>query len=291
MTLVPPAGMLAKRRASTGDRASTAERELLMRIYVCFDDTDCLGADRGTGKLVRWFTEQLPEGCTAWGVVRQQLLVHPDVPYTSHNSSGCAILEAEDASLVPALAELGAAHIARHFIEGSDPGLCVALETADLTALIEFGNRAAIEVVTQDEAREVAGLAGVHLSGHGGTNDGIIGALAGVGLTAGGWSGRFVDYRSPLRDFPGTTTIGEVEATGILVVPVDRNVQVPKPSDTLDTQDWLRPRLWGGRPVVPVMNTGPDSWSAIGKQRGAGGGHAGDGSGPGTGGGHGGDDW
>lgn len=261
-----------------------------MRVYVCFDDTDCLGADRGTGKLVRWFTERLPEGCTTWGVIRQQLLVHPDVPYTSHNSSGCAVLEVPDASFLPALAELGALHIAEHFIDGSDPGLCVVPETADLNPVIAFGNRAAIEVVTQAEAYEVAAAAGVHLSGHGGTNDGIIGALAGVGLTAGRWSGRFVDYSTPLREFPGITTVGEVEAVGILVVPVDRNVQVPKPSDVLDTQDWLRPRLWGGRPVVPVMNTGAASWSAIGKQRGAGGGH-GDGTGPGTGEGHGGDDW
>lgn len=257
-----------------------------MRVYVCFDDTDVLGADRGTGKLVRWFTERLPEGCTTWGVIRQQLIVHPDVPYTSHNSSGCAVLDVPDASFLPILAELGAAHIAEHFMEGSDPGLCVAPETADLGVLMAFGGRAAVEVVTQADARAAAEAAGVHLSGHGGTCDGIIGAAAGVGLTAGGWAGRFVDYHVPLRDFPGVTTVGAVEDAGITVVPVDRNVQVPKPADALDTQDWLRPRLWGGRPVAPVTNTGPDSWTAIGKQRGAGGGTgggsgAGDGSGSG----------
>lgn len=256
-----------------------------MRVYVCFDDTDCLGADRGTGKLVRWFTERLPEGCTTWGVIRQQLLVHPDVPYTSHNSSGCAVIDVPEGFDLDGLAELGAAHIAEHFIEGSDPGLCIAPETVDLAPLIAFGNRAAIEVVTQDDARTAAVAAGVHLSGHGGTCDGIIGAIAGVGLTAGGWAGRFVDYHVPLRDFPGITTVGEVEAAGIMVVPVDRNVQVPKPGDALDTQDWLRPRLWGGRPVAPVTNTGPHSWNAIGKQRGAGnGGGQGDASGHG-------DDW
>ena len=58
-----------------------------MRVFVCFDDTDTLDADRGTGKLVRWFAESVQERFPCWGVVRQQLLVHPDVPYTSHNSS------------------------------------------------------------------------------------------------------------------------------------------------------------------------------------------------------------
>ncbi len=269
-----------------------------MRVYVCFDDTDVLGADRGTGKLVRWFTERLPEGCTSWGVVRQQLLVHPDVPYTSHNSSGCAVIDVPDATYLRRLARLGADHIAEHFIEGSDPGLCIVPETADLAPLIAFGQRAAIEVVTQADARSLARETGVHLSGHGGTEDGVIGALAGVGLTAGGWAGRFVDYRVPLRSFGPIVTVGEVEAAGIVVVPVDRNVMVPKPTDTLDTQDWLRPRLWGGRPVAPVMSSGPDAWTIVGKQRGAGGGHsgrpgAGTGGGDGRGGGngHSGDDW
>lgn len=252
-----------------------------MRVYVSFDDTDILGANRGTGKLVRWFTERLPEGCTTWGVIRQQLILHPDVPYTSHNSSGCAVIDVPDASYLPGLAELGAQHIAEHFIDGSDPGLCIAPETADFEPLIAFGNRAAVEVVTQDDARLAAEAAGVHLSGHGGTNDGIIGAAAGIGLTAGGWAGRFVEYRVPLREFGAVTTVGAVEDAGITVVAVDRNVMVPKPTDTLDTQDWLRPRLWGHRPVAPVTGAGPDAWTAIGKQRGAGGGHVGDGSGGG----------
>ena len=51
-----------------------------MRAYACFDDTDNLGAPRGTGKLVRWFEAELPEGCTLWGVVRQRLLSPPRYP-------------------------------------------------------------------------------------------------------------------------------------------------------------------------------------------------------------------
>jgi len=170
------------------------------------------------------------------GVVRQQLLVHPDVPFTSHNSSGCAILDVPDGSYLPLLAELGAEHIAEQFIEGSDPGLCIADENAELSAVIAFARRAAIEVVTQQEARAIAKRAGIHLSGHGGTEDGVIGALAGVGLTAWGWSGRFVEFNTPLREFPVVTTVGEIESAGIMVVPVDRNVQAPKPTDRLDTQ-------------------------------------------------------
>lgn len=236
----------------------------MTRIYVCFDDTDTIDAERGTGKLARWYAAALPDGCTTWGVVRQQLLVHPEIPFTSHNSSACVVLDAPDASVVPELIERGVAHLAEHMIAGSDPGLCVAVEGGPATqALIAFGNRAAVEVVTQSDA--MAAAAGAHLSGHGGTNDGIIGAAAGAGLTMGGWSGRFVEY-GDLRGFPTICPVAEIEAAGILVVPVDRNVVSPKPTDLVDTQDWLRPRLWGGRPVVPVVSDGGGRWTAIARR-------------------------
>lgn len=236
----------------------------MTRVYVCFDDTDTLEAERGTGKLARWYAEALPSGCQAWGVVRQQLVVDPAVPFTSHNSAACAVIDIEDERVVPSLIELAADHIATHMIDGSDPGLCVALANgAANRSLIAFGRRAAVEVVTQDDARAAA--AGAHLSGHGGTNDGIIGAAAGAGLTMAGWSGRFIDF-GDVRAFPTTVLVQDIEAAGVLVVPVDRNVVTPQPTDVIDTQDWLRPRLWGGRPCLPVVSEGGGRWTAVAKR-------------------------
>ena len=235
-----------------------------MRAYVCFDDTDNLGAPRGTGKLVRWYEQELPEGCTLWGVVRQQLLVHPDIPYTSHNSSACAVVEIPDASVIDDLIERAIAHVEKHALEGSDPGVCVAAEdNPAIPRLLEFGRLAATEVVTQADA--YAAAQGAHLSGHGGTNDGIIGAAAGIGLTVWGWSGRFVEYGG-LRDYADEVTVGELESAGMLVLPVDRNVVSPRTSDIVDTAGWLRPRLWGGRPAVPVTLLEPGRWFALGKK-------------------------
>lgn len=70
-----------------------------MRAYIGFDDTDILGAEVKTGKLVRRFAALLPEGCRLWGVIRQQLLVDPRIPYTSHNSSACAVVDFGDPAL------------------------------------------------------------------------------------------------------------------------------------------------------------------------------------------------
>jgi tRNA(Ile2) C34 agmatinyltransferase TiaS len=242
-----------------------------VRFYIAFDDTDVLGADRGTGKVGRWFEDKLPQGFRLWGVVRQQLLVHPDVPYTSHNSSAVVVADVDDgvggaAELAAALVDLGVAHLAEHWMEGSDPGLCVAWAGSPaLPALTAFGRRAAVEVVTQAEAHAAAG--GAHLSGHGGTEDGVIGAAAGVGLTAAGWSGRLIEYRCAyghLRDIPEPATVADIERLGITVVSLDRDAPVPLPAQLVEAAGWLRPRLWAGRPVLPVQRGEEDRWIAVG---------------------------
>lgn len=236
-----------------------------MRIYVGFDDTDNIDADRGTGKLARWFERELPEGCRIWGVVRQQLLVHDDIPYTSHNSSACAVVEVEDASLVEELVARAVNHIQRYALAGSDPGLCVAADgNGGLLPLVEFGRRCTNQIVTQKEALEAASQ--VHLSGHGGTDQGIIGAAAAVGLTAGGWNGRFIEFRQ-LRRIPDRVRVSELEKLDIYTVSLDRDSSVPAPDDLVFTKGWLRPRLWGNRAVLAVMPGENGTWESLGGKR------------------------
>jgi hypothetical protein len=237
-----------------------------MQIYIGFDDTDTTDSDRGTGKLARWFENELPKSCRLWGVVRQQLLLDQSIPYTTHNSSACAIVECSDSSLAGDLISRAVHHIERHFIHGSDPGLCVASEdNLALSKLIHFGRACTSRVVTQKEALQAA--SGSHLSGHGGTNGGIIGAAAAVGLTAHGWGGRFIEF-GRLRDFPEKVFVSDLERSGIMVVSIDRQAEIPAPEDVVDTKGWLRPRLWGGKPGLPVTSRGKNLWEALGEKRG-----------------------
>lgn len=235
-----------------------------MRIYVGFDDTDVLDGPFGTGKLVRRFEGRLPDGCSLWGVVRQQLLVDDRIPYTSHNSSACAVIDVAEPSLLPSIIARATEHIERESSVGSDPGLCVAREDDPmLPRLIELGHLCAAKVVTQKEV--LASANGIHLSGHGGTNDGIIGAAAAVGLTVSGWSGRFIEY-GRLREFPAQVSVSELERAGIRVVSVDRDTMLPADDDKVSTEGWLRPRLWGFKPVVPVKPAGDNRWESLGKK-------------------------
>ena len=236
-----------------------------MKLYIGFDDTDTLDSPFGTGKLVRRFQSALPEGMSCLGVVRQQLFVCDQIPYTSHNSAACMIVEAATADLLNETIELAARHIRQHAAPGSDPGLCVTTEMDPaLAALIEFGYFCTRFVATQQEAIEATRNA--HLSGHGGTNDGIIGAAAAVGLTASGWCGRFIEY-GMLRGFPAEIRVSDLNQAGITVIDMERDAIVPAPDDIVVTHNWLRPRLWGHQPVLPVSMQGEGRWCNVYSKR------------------------
>jgi hypothetical protein len=236
-----------------------------MRAYIGFDDTDNHDSEFGTGKIARRFENITPEGCHMWGVVRQQLLIDERIPYTSHNSSACVVVDLSDPSLISSLISLASEYIEREAAEGSDPGICIACEgESALTDLMSFGNLCTRQIVTQKEAIKAA--SGIHISGHGGSSDGIIGAAAAVGLTASGWSGRFIEFAG-LRRFPDMVAVSELEKNGILVVSLDRDAMVPAPKDVIYTKGWLRPRLWGQKPILPVLCRGKNMWESVGEKR------------------------
>jgi len=236
-----------------------------MRVFVGFDDTDIPGSAIGTGKLARQYEPLIPSACSIRGVVRQQLLVDPAIPYTSHNSSACVIIECPDISFIEALKNTAIAHIEAMSLPGSDPGLCLAAEDDPaLPALQSFGLLCTAKIVSQQDARHAAGC--THLSGHGGTNDGIIGAAAAVGLTATGWCGRFIEYEN-LRAFPDEIVVSELLQKGIRVVSLDRDANLPRPEDRVNTKGWLRPRLWGHEVVLPVRPAGIGLWESLGEKR------------------------
>jgi tRNA(Ile2) C34 agmatinyltransferase TiaS len=238
--------------------------------YIGIDDTDNLESTIGTGKLARRFEALLPAGNRLWGVVRQQLLVDPRIPYTSHNSSACLVVICHDVTCLRTIRERAVPYLEREAAQGSDPGLCIAAAGDEaLDGLIAFGGLCTRSVVTKGDARRAA--AGVHLSSHGGTGDGIIGAAAAVGLTASGWSGRFIEYNG-LRNFANPVTVAELAAAGITVVSVDRDALTPMSSDRIDTGGWLRPRLLGHQAVLPVLpdGSGPAggrNWRSFGGKR------------------------
>jgi tRNA(Ile2) C34 agmatinyltransferase TiaS len=235
-----------------------------MRIHIGFDDTDVAGAAIGTGRLARMFGAHLPEGARLWGVLRHQLLVDPRIPYTSHNSPACVVVETEEADLEARLIDAAVAHVAKYASPGSDPGVCVFSGGTDGGETIDFGLSCTHSIETQARATATAVRAGAKLLGLGGTNDGIIGALAAVGLTLYGWSGRFLEY-GDLRALKDPSTAGRLRAAGIEPLCLDPGSRRLADAEEIHFDGWLSPRLLGGVAVAPVTAT-ERGYRALGKK-------------------------
>lgn len=237
----------------------------MARIYIGFDDTDDKDAPIGTGRLVREFIYGLPDEFHAIGVVRHQLPRLDGVPYTSNNSSACAIIDVAQGASEKKLKDRAINHVMAHCAPGSDPGVCLAHEDKIDSALVEFGRTATGWKLTQKLAMEAA--RNFELYGLGGTNDGIIGATAAVGLTKHGWCGRFIEY-GQLRKFGSELHVQDLLETGIQVVSTDRDPLVPLPGDKIINARWMRPSLWAGNPMLQVNNVEHGIWQpAHGKRK------------------------
>ncbi|GAB6109863.1 hypothetical protein [Fusibacter bizertensis] len=164
-----------------------------MTYIICIDDTDTLDS-KGTGEIAEDLShrlQQLGMGRVSQ-VTRHQLFFHPDIPYTSHNSSMCfELFDAKDT--ITTLGRICGDYLEEQSAIGSDPGLCIYLHDQDSInkELVSFGDRAKKEILTKEEAYMTASKLGLHLSEHGGTGLGIIGALAGVALRLNGNDGRY----------------------------------------------------------------------------------------------------
>ncbi|MDD1763906.1 MAG: ABC transporter substrate-binding protein [Methanobacteriaceae archaeon] len=184
-----------------------------MAVFVCMDDTDNLNS-RGTGRLARAVAAKLSKNYSVMGVTRHQLYVHPDIPYTSHNSCGVVHLELSGQEFLEDIFDIVKAEMLDDFIEGSDPGLAVASSEQISPALVAYGKDAKNTVLTQQKARTLAKNLGIQLEGLGGTEDGVIGAMAGLGLALTANDGRFLMI-GEIRELTGVQTVQKLIKAGI----------------------------------------------------------------------------
>ena len=77
-----------------------------MKLFVCIDDTDNLDSI-GTGELLENMLRDAALHGLGKGnfIVRYQLLIHEEIPYTSHNSSMSCEVETADRAAFTAFCE------------------------------------------------------------------------------------------------------------------------------------------------------------------------------------------
>jgi hypothetical protein len=231
-------------------------------IYVGIDDTDIVGSP-GTNQLARAIVKALGPAGTQSIICRHQLFFDPRVPYTSQNGSASLQLPRGHAMPHALLIDTVRSAMRAWYVEGSDPGLAVTTDPSAEMAV--FAARAKTEVVTQAEARTIAAQSGCHLEGLGGTNQGIIGALAAIALVAGGEDGRIVHVEGwPWPDaLSGPQPVPAILARGVAEI---RTLSgEPFTGDIVDVGKHLRPNWRGGRIVLFVEATPGEAspWRAL----------------------------
>jgi len=235
-------------------------------LLVGIDDTDVVGS-RGTGWRARALAQRLREtGCDTLGVTRHQLLVDPRIPYTSHNSSACIAMRVA-AREAPRIWRLAEEFLRSSSETGSDPGLCVGPHAEATEAVRAFGRRAQREILAQSDARDAVRGTAVLLKGLAGTADGLIGALAAVGLRAGANDGRFLELGA-IRDLGGVASVSEILKAGVDEVR-GQDGKTLDLDERVETMNWVRPSLVLGRAVLLVERStrGDGVWKPVGRDR------------------------
>ena len=213
-------------------------------VLIGIDDTDN-AESQGTNQLAKAMAKAVSSDWKCERIVRHQLLQDPRIPCTTRNGSASILLSPRNTTVPRDDQILTLTHYCREvmkksFVDGSDPGFCVAQAAQITEQVIQFGYRCQFEIVKKADAIALADEVGIHLEGLGGTNGGMIGALAAVGLGASGNDGRVVQI-AEFEDFTGTLTVSQINSLGVLVQPIDDDQPISTGTVTLDKK--LRPSI------------------------------------------------
>ena len=228
-------------------------------ILVGIDDTDRLDT-RGTNQLAKQLARELPPTLKCLRILRHQLYLHEEIPYTSKNSSASLVLESDDGrnstEIIGELFHFFQSQMIKSFVEGSDPGLCICSldriqhDIAAREMVIAFGMKCKTDIVTQCDAKQIAGELEIPLAGLGGTNDGMIGALAAVGLSLANNDGRIVQWKDWPDDLEWEEQIETIRQREIIVIEASSSQTVLQ--GLVDVGKHCRPNWRNGRAVLFV---------------------------------------
>jgi len=244
----------------------------MLNILIGIDDTDTADSP-GTGTVAENLAKELKgrDLAACAGISRHQLFVHDDIPYTSHNSAMC-FYAVSHADRLHDIVAYGEDFLQRVSAAGSDPGLCVVVDDSplDKDALIAFGRKAKQSVLDKQSAYGLAMMLGVHLSEHGGTGNGVIGALAATGLRLSGQDGRYRGWHRLGNAGETTTVAGLCSRDFVDAVVTEKGRRLADDAPVHIAEPLVKTVLMGGLRVVPVASVadgkqGP-KWTTLTKK-------------------------
>ena len=239
-----------------------------MKYLIGIDDTDNLES-RGTGYRARQLGSQLEEAGIAKLVciTRHQLLVHEDIPFTSHNSSACLLMDCENDN-EDKLKIFCRDFLLRESAPGSDAGLCIASTTKVNPAIENWGKNAKKIVLNKALAQELASLHNIFLVGLTGERIGVIGALAAVGLRHAGNDGRVL-WLPKLRETEGIFSASQLKNRLCIDRITSRDGSEIPDEDTIMNDGWIRP-VMREKKIILIVERSEDhekyTWKHVPKE-------------------------
>jgi tRNA(Ile2) C34 agmatinyltransferase TiaS len=161
-----------------------------MTIYVGLDNTSN-SESVGTAKFARRVAKKISDKYPIYGVSRHQFYVHPEIKYSTYNFGAVIYLDCDE-EVVDDISRTIKGIMDIEYNIGSNPGLAVAHENQISPAVINYGQDAKKSILTQKRAVELAINSNIRLEGFGKTENGVIGAVAGIGLATTKNAGRFL---------------------------------------------------------------------------------------------------
>ena len=244
----------------------------IQRYLISIDDTDNLDSP-GSGTTAEKLADALRARALAdcGQITRHQLLLHDDIPYTSGNSAMC-FAACSKADTFADILDFSRNFLQKEAADGSDPGLCVVRHDSRLNMkpLITFGLAAKKTLVSKQAAVDLAKALHLHLLELGGSGDGIIGALAAIGLRLSGSDGRFRGWYRLGRTGEVMTAAKLCSYPFVDAVATAEGKRIEDDIPVVLAEDIIKTVLLNGVQVVPVapiaMNGEGIRWSTLTKK-------------------------
>lgn len=238
------------------------------RLFIGIDDTDNLQS-RGTGFHARSMGAAINENkmgqCRF--ITRHQLLMSPLVPFTSHNSAACLVVDNPVAPLEE-IENYCIDYLISNSADGADAGLCLAFQNQLSMGSFQYGVICKHRLVDQAFAMQLAKAHQLKLHGLTGTHDGLIGALAAVNLCGSGNDGRLL-WLAGMRDHvEQCLSLKQLyDATDITVVQSQHGQVLTDPNCKIHMGAWPRTIWMGGEAclIVEPYEENPDEWQVAAK--------------------------
>jgi hypothetical protein len=215
---------------------------LKQTILIGIDDTDNKES-RGTGYNARQLGHLLERKKLGevHSISRHQHFVHPDIPFTSQNSSACLYLQNGNIDqLIPVCQQF----MQQSCVPGSDGGLAIASLDNIAEKVIHWGKMSKKIVLKQADAWQLAKENDIFLEGFTGNNDGVIGALAAIGLRKWGNDGRCIWLKGKeIREISGIFSQESLKSICPIDLIITEEGIAAEADDLIQTGDWMRPAI------------------------------------------------